>query len=141
MFRTASKNLVLKNVLPQTKALGYKYSFENLILINSNPNINYGNFPYLKSLYVFNSFESNLSQVLSCHPQLKIYISRETIDLSPNLQYMFRLPHVRTWDKEKSDYIKSFFVLGKFKPIAELPTLSLNKTVQDQINYYNQWIN
>jgi len=48
MFRTASKNLVLKNVLFQAKALEYKYSFENLILINSNPNINYGNFRYLK---------------------------------------------------------------------------------------------
>jgi len=138
MFRTASNILIIKNVLSQTKELGYKYSFDNLILINSNTNINYGNFPYLKSLYVFNQFESNLYNILLSNPQLKIYLSRETVDLSPNLHYMFRLPQVKTWDAEKSDYIKSFFCLGKFKPIAELPNRSLNKTVQDKINYYNQ---
>lgn len=141
MFRTANKILILKNVLPQTKALGYKYSFENLILINSNSNINYQNFPYLKSLYIFNSFETNLPEIFSSHPDLKLYLGRETVNISPNLHNLFRLPLVRTWDAEKSDYIKSFFVAGKFKSISELPTQSLNKSVQDKINYYNQWIN
>lgn len=141
MFRTTSKILVLKNVLPQTKALGYKYPFENLILLNSNPNINYGVFPNLKSLYVFNQFETNLPDIFPTYPELKLYLGRETVDNSPNLHCLFRLPQVKTWDAEKSNYIKSFFITGRFDPISELPEWSSNKSVQDQINYYNQWIN
>ncbi len=140
MFRTASKILILKNVLTQTKALAYKYPYENLILINSNPNINYGLFPHLKSLYLFNHFQTTIPEIFLTHPELKLYLSRETVDLSPNLHYLFRLPQVKTWDKEKSDYIKSFFTAGKFKSISELSNLSLNKSVQDKINYYNNWI-
>jgi hypothetical protein len=132
MFKIHKSLLVLKNI--QSGKLIYKYPFDNLVLINSQLEFSSLNFPYLKTLFLFeNSKNSTLN-----NPSLKIFIGSNSLSNNPNPK--FNSPNVKFFSLEESEHLKQIFSFGCFDPVKNLSKYSTNKSVQDQIDYYNQWL-
>lgn len=130
MFRTSKTCLILKNVIGGN--FTYKYPFENLIFINSNPQFGKSNFPELKTLLLFNS---NDQLNLTLNPSLKMLLNTKII-LGDLTNTNLVIPNIRFFTPDNSEKYKQIFLSGCFNPMKDLPKYSTNKTIQDQINYY-----
>jgi len=135
MFRISKNFLILKN-LNGGKFI-YKYPFENLVFINSKPKFNKSNFPNLKKIFLFNEndlYNLTLKPNLENLPNIKIILDTNKTSLK-------KLPNVKYFDTDKSNYYKQFFLYGPFESVIHLNKFSTNKRVQDEIDYYSQWLN
>ena len=136
MFRISNTCLILKNV--SNGKFIYKYPFENLIFINSNPQFTRKNFPELKTIFLFNQDESyNIKLKPSLETLMPARILLDGLS-HPNL---ITLSNVQFVDPAQAEEYKKIFLYGCFSPVKDLSRYSTNKLVQDQIDYYSEWLN